>query len=114
MMDGVKVSGFTVLFLGSAVLLFTFYNAYFSLMGILEIVGSTDLMILFGEALTPLITNAIRVLYLGVMGWIGSIMTRRGVHTITYEGLWKKKEGKKKGKVVTSKVEAVKENKTPK
>ena len=42
-----------------------------------------SLMSLFGEALAPLISYAIRALYLGIMGWIGSILTRRGVQTIT-------------------------------
>jgi len=35
--------------------------------------------------LAPLIMYAIRALYLGVMGWIGSILTRRGVQTVTFE-----------------------------
>ena len=64
-------------------LLFTFISAYQFLMGVLEIATSQDLMSLFGEALAPLISYAIRALYLGIMGWIGSILTRRGVQTIT-------------------------------
>ena len=85
-MDNVKASGFTVLFIGVVVLLFTFYNAYLLLQGILEIPVSDDLMSLFGEALAPLISYSIKALYLGIMGWIGSILTRRGVQIITYEG----------------------------
>jgi len=82
-MDSVKASGFAVLFIGVALLLFTFINAYQFLIGVLEIASSEDLMSLFGEALAPLISYAIRALYLGIMGWIGSILTRRGVQTIT-------------------------------
>jgi len=82
-MDNVKISGFAVLFIGVAVLLFTFACAYQLLVGVLEIVASEDLMRAFGEALAPLIMYAIRALYLGVMGWIGSILTRRGVQIIT-------------------------------
>ena len=82
-MDSVKASGFAVLFIGVALLLFTFLSAYQFLMGILEIASSEDLMSLFVEALAPLISYAIRALYLGIMGWIGSILTRRGVQTIT-------------------------------
>lgn len=84
-MDSVKVSGFVVLFIGVAVLLFTFYSAYGFLVGVLEIPTSGDIMDLFGDALAPLIVYAIRALYLGIMGWIGSILTRRGVQTITAE-----------------------------
>ncbi|MCD6325678.1 hypothetical protein J7L97_05260 [Candidatus Bathyarchaeota archaeon] len=82
-MDSVKASGFAVLFIGVALLLFTFISAYQLLMGVFEIATSKDLMSIFGEALAPLISYAIRALYLGIMGWIGSILTRRGVQTIT-------------------------------
>jgi len=33
----------------------------------------------FGEALVPLIATCVRVMYLGVMGWIGSLITIRGI-----------------------------------
>lgn len=64
-------------------------------------------MELFGEALAPLIESAIRVLYLGIMGWIGSILTRRGVQILTFE----REEGKVKAK---TKVEGEKEAKETK
>ncbi len=82
-MDKVEISGFAVLFIGAVALLFTFACAYQLLIGVLEIASSEDLMSVFGEALAPLITYAIKALYLGVMGWIGSILTRRGVQIIT-------------------------------
>lgn len=83
MRNRVRISGFTVLFIGVAALLFTFVNAYMLLMGFGGVLGSGDLINVFGEALAPLISYAIRALYLGVMGWIGSILTRRGVQIIT-------------------------------
>ena len=98
MVDTVRLSGFVVLFVGVAVLLFTFYNAYLLLNEILEIEVSQDLMSLFGEALAPLIVYSIRALYLGIMGWVGSILTRRGVQTITSE----RREG---GERVTAQLE---------
>jgi hypothetical protein len=82
-MDSIKISSFAVLFIGVAVLLFTFANAYVLLIGVLNIGGSENLINVFGEALAPLITYAIKALYLGVMGWIGSILTRRGVQIAT-------------------------------
>ena len=82
-MDSVKASGFIVLFIGVALLIFTFFNAYQFLMGVLEIAPHQDLTRVFGDVLAPLISYAIRALYLGIMGWIGSILTRRGVQTIT-------------------------------
>lgn len=85
-MDRLRLSGFTVLFIGVVVLLFTFFNAYVLLMGFIDISGSMDLINLFGDALAPLISYAIRALYLGIMGWIGSILTRRGVQILTSIG----------------------------
>ncbi|MCD6089223.1 hypothetical protein J7K07_05865 [Candidatus Bathyarchaeota archaeon] len=82
-MNEVRLSGLAVLFIGVALLIFTFICAYQFLMGVLEIAASEDLMKLFGEALSPLISYAVRTLYLGIMGWIGSILTRRGVQILT-------------------------------
>ena len=85
MANNVRVSGFIVLFLGVALLFFTFISAYLFLIGVLSIPSTEGLVELFGVALAPLIEGAIRVLYLGVMGWIGSILTRRGIQIITIE-----------------------------
>jgi hypothetical protein len=82
-MEQIKISGFAVLFIGVALLLFTFVCAYQLLVGVFDIPATEDLMGMFGEALAPLIAYAIRALYLGIMGWVGSIMTRRGVQIVT-------------------------------
>ena len=85
-LDSIKVSGFIILFIGVGVLLFTVFNSYLLMVGVLDIEwGSEDLMRLFGEALAPLIVYAIKALYLGIMGWVGSILTRRGVQTLTFK-----------------------------
>jgi len=77
-----ELSGYVTLFIGIGLLAFTFVNAYLFLYGVLSILGSEDLLKTFGEALAPLIETCIRVMYLGVMGWIGSILTSRGVQII--------------------------------
>lgn len=82
-MESVKVSGFVVLFVGVAVLLFTFYSAYQFLLGAGLTTGEGGLMDIFGEILGPLIDTCMKAIYLGIMGWIGSILTRRGVQTIS-------------------------------
>jgi len=104
----IEMSGFAVLFIGVAVLLFTLASAYQLLIGVIQIAGSEDLMNVFGEALAPLIAYAIRALYLGIMGWIGSILTRRGVQIMTSlpkegEGATKAKETKQTVQVETRK-----------
>lgn len=83
--DKVEISGIAVLFIGVILLIFAFFNAYAFLTGQLEILASQDILQAFGEALAPLIVACIRILYLGIMGWIGSILTIRGVQLLKLE-----------------------------
>src|SRR3989304_5801997 len=80
--DKIAVSGITVLGVGVAMLIFTFISTYGFLTQSLQIITSQDLVQTFGETLVPLIVTCIRVMYLGVMGWIGSLITIRGVTII--------------------------------
>jgi len=73
-----------VLMIGVALLIFTFISAYRFLTQSLSIIASEDLVQTFGEALAPLIATCIRIMYLGVMGWIGSLLTIRGVTIIAH------------------------------
>jgi hypothetical protein len=83
--DKVEISGIAVLFIGVALLIFAFFNAYAFLTGQLGILASQDILQAFGQALAPLIEAIIRILYLGIMGWIGSILTIRGVQLLRME-----------------------------
>jgi len=83
MVNKAEVSGYVVLFIGVGLLIFTFVSAYLFLSSDLSIMGSSDLVAVFGEALAPLIVTCIRIMYLGVMGWIGSLLTIRGLHLVT-------------------------------
>ena len=78
----IAFSGVTVLSIGLALLIFTFASAYSFLSGGLAILSTQDLAQTFGDSLAPLIATSIRVMYLGVMGWIGSLVTIRGVTII--------------------------------
>jgi len=82
--DKIALSGITVLLIGVALLIFTFVSAYGFLTQSLSIIASEDLVRTFGEALAPLIATCIRIMYLGVMGWIGSLLTIRGVTIIAH------------------------------
>lgn len=81
--DKAEISGYATLFIGVALLAFTFVSAYLFLSSNPTITGSPDLVTVFGVALAPLIETCIRIMYLGVMGWIGSVLTIRGVQLIT-------------------------------
>jgi hypothetical protein len=74
-----QVTGIAILFAGVALLVFTFINAFLFLLEPLSIVASADLAQVFGEALAPLIQSCVRLMYLGIMGWIGSLLTVRGI-----------------------------------
>jgi hypothetical protein len=82
--DKIALSGITVLVAGVALLIFTFINAYGFLTQSLSIMASQDLVGTFGQALAPLIVACIRIMYLGVMGWVGSLLTIRGITIITH------------------------------
>lgn len=85
MLDKVEISGYIVLSIGVILLVFTFYNAYFFLSGVLEIGVSKDLLEAFGGALAPLVETCINAIYLGIMGWISSIIAMRGIQLLTRE-----------------------------
>jgi hypothetical protein len=77
--DRITLFGITVLSLGLGLLVFTFVSAYGFVSENLQMFSSQDLAQTFGETLAPLIAASIRIMYLGVMGWIGSLVTIRGV-----------------------------------
>jgi hypothetical protein len=77
--DKIALTGISVLMIGVILLIFTFVSAYGFLTKSFSILASEDLVQTFGEALAPLIGTCIHVMYLGVMGWIGSLLTVRGV-----------------------------------
>lgn len=82
--DKPEISGLLVLFIGVGLLAFTFLNAYWLLSEDISIIASQDLIAAFGQALAPLIATVIRIMYLGIMGWIGSLLTLRGIPLLTH------------------------------
>jgi len=74
--DKIALSGITVLAIGVALLIFTFFSAYGFLTTDLSPISTQDLVQTFGESLGPLIAAAIHIMYLGVMGWVSSLITR--------------------------------------
>ena len=81
--DKIALSGVTVLCIGVALLIFTFFSAYGFLTADLSPISTQDLVQTFGEALGPLIAAAVHMMYLGVMGWVSSLITIRGVTIMT-------------------------------
>lgn len=77
--EKITFSGMIVLGIGVVLLVFTFLSAYGFLTQSPSIASSSDFAAIFGEALAPLIVTCIRLMYLGIMGWVGSLLTIRGV-----------------------------------
>lgn len=82
-MEKSETWGFVILFIGICLLAFTFFNAYFFLRGEISIIASADLIEAFGEVLAVLVETIIHLIYLGVMGWIASVITMRGIQLAT-------------------------------
>ncbi|MCJ7614198.1 hypothetical protein MUO71_05480 [Candidatus Bathyarchaeota archaeon] len=83
MEDKAMMIAYATLFTGIGLVAFTFISAYIFLISNPAITASSDIVDVFGKALAPLIGGSIRIMYLGVMGWIGSGLTARGVQLIT-------------------------------
>jgi len=83
MKDSILTIGYVTLFTGIGLLAFTFISAYLFLINNPSITASSDLVDAFGSSLAPLIGASIRIMYLGVMGWIGSGLTAQGVQLVT-------------------------------
>ena len=82
MEDKTMLISYIILFTGIGLLAFTFISAFVFLSNNTAISASSDLIDVFGSSLAPLIDASIRIMYLGVMGWIGSGLTARGVQLI--------------------------------
>jgi hypothetical protein len=81
--DKAMIIAYVILFTGIGLLAFTFISAYIFLINNPSLTGSSDLVDVFGNSLAPLIGASIRIMYLGVMGWIGTGLTSRGVQLVT-------------------------------
>ena len=81
-LDKVELSGIVILSIGINFLAFTFFSAYNFLVGGMRTlsIGQTS-----DQAFEPLIEAMVRILYLGVMGWIASTLTTRGIQLFRKE-----------------------------
>jgi Na+/serine symporter len=84
-------SGITIILIGITLLLITFVVACIHLYGDISVLPVPSLMSSFGEGLSPLIEAAIRVMYLGLMGWIASTVTAKGLTALLRAKLLDKK-----------------------
>jgi hypothetical protein len=95
-MKSFEASGIAVLLIGIALLVTTFIDAYLFLMKGANIMPIHGLMATFSQALAPIIESCICIMYLSLMGWIGSTLTMRGITLLSQVGLEIKPEPKLK------------------
>ena len=81
-LDKVELSGIVILSIGIIFLAFTFFSAYNFLVGGMSTLGIGQTS---NQAFEPLIEAMVRTLYLGVMGWIASTLTTRGIQLFRKE-----------------------------
>jgi uncharacterized RDD family membrane protein YckC len=78
-MGKAELMSYILIIVGVTLLILTFVMAAMLLTSELGIVSQSDLSQALGEILEPIAAAVIRVLYLGIMGWMGSIATIRGI-----------------------------------
>ncbi len=83
-MDSARAAGVALLAVGIGLLLFTFYCAYQEYLAAptISIPAGSDPWVIFTEVLRYLIEPCIKVMFLGVMGWAGVVLTSRGVQLL--------------------------------
>jgi hypothetical protein len=77
-----EASGIKILLIGTALLMVTFIIAGINLLGDIKLLPVPDFTETLGKAFSPLIEAAIQILYLGIMGWTASKITKKGLTEI--------------------------------
>jgi hypothetical protein len=110
--DKAMIMAYIILFLGIGLLVFTFISAYIFLVNNPSLTGSSDLVDVFVNSLSPLIGASIRIMYLGIMGWIGSGLTTRGVQLVTQLKRLSSSEFKSKALLTAKPIELIESEET--
>ncbi|MEM2971367.1 MAG: hypothetical protein QW270_02960 [Candidatus Bathyarchaeia archaeon] len=74
-----ELVAYILIAVGAVLLILTFVMACLLLMSIAKLSTSSELSQALGEILGPIAEAVVRVMFLGVMGWTGSIATMRGI-----------------------------------
>jgi type IV secretory pathway VirB2 component (pilin) len=74
-----ELMAYILIVVGLLLLVFTFAMAFLMLTSVLSITTGMDLSQVLGEILGPIAEAVIKIMFLGVMGWTGSIATMRGI-----------------------------------
>ncbi len=68
--------------IGAVLLMLTFVMAFILLTSELNLQGGGNLSESIGNILGPIVEALIKIMYLGIMGWVGSVATIRGIQLL--------------------------------
>ncbi|MGC8998645.1 MAG: hypothetical protein ACP5JW_04510 [Candidatus Bathyarchaeia archaeon] len=74
-----ELVAYTIIAVGLILLVITFIMAYLRLESVASIITSQNISEALGQIFGPIVEAVIRIMFLGIMGWIGSIVTMRGI-----------------------------------
>ena len=78
-------AGLAILAIGVFLLLFTFAAAFWFLIRNIESMVPQNVVQTLGQTLGPIIVLSATAIYLGIMVWIGSELTIRGIDLLKFE-----------------------------
>lgn len=74
-----ELVSYILIAVGLILLILTFVIAYLMLTSSISLATSQDLAKAIGMILGPIAEAVIKIMFLGIMGWTGSIITMRGI-----------------------------------
>ena len=74
-----ELVAYILIAVGLMLLVITFIMAYLKLESVVGIITSGNIAEALGKIFGPVVEAVIKIMFLGIMGWVGSITTMRGI-----------------------------------
>jgi hypothetical protein len=74
-----ELMAYILIAVGLILLVITFIMAYLKLESVVGIITSGNIAEALGQIFGPIVEAVIKIMFLGIMGWVGSITTMRGI-----------------------------------
>lgn len=78
-LEKAELMAYITIIIGLILLVLTFIIAYLMLISVANIAASQELSEAIANIMGPIAEAVIRIMFLGIMGWAGSIITIRGI-----------------------------------
>jgi len=90
-MEKSEFMAYLIISVGLILLILTFTISYFMVMSVVSITASQDFSEAIAFAIGPLAEAIIRLIFLAIMGWSGSVITVRGIQLYREAKTWQLK-----------------------